>query len=188
MANDLTTISAPSLTTSARALLADNDGWVNGVPTKWREPWHLTPMQVQAAARARSALAESLRPATRDQLDAQLMRLAMHGANGPGKDARAMLLAEYRGFLAEMPADIVKAGTDQHIATSPYWPKVSDLMALMEPLMRERKSMLARAERLAAGVNREPERRKLTPEERTRMADGFKSARDVLRNMPGPVA
>ena len=86
-----------------------------------------------------------------------------------------------------MPPDILQAGTDRHIASCPFWPKVADLMALMQPDLDERRRMLARAERLAAlGPKEQPERHVPTREERLSMADAARKAVERLRNMPGP--
>jgi hypothetical protein len=175
------------LPTSARALLADNAAYVQGLPTRWEPPRRLSPAERQTAIDAVATLQAMLRPSTRDELDRQIGRLYLLGANQPSGDARKMIFAEYRSFLAQVPPDILQAGTDRHIASCPFWPKVADLMALMQPDLDERRRMLARAERLAAlGPQEQPERHVPTREERLSMADAARKAVERLRNMPGP--
>lgn len=144
-------------------------------------------MERQTAVEACDTLRAMLRPSTRDELDRQIGRLYLLGANQPSGDARKVIFAEYREFLAEIPPDILKRGTDKHIAGCPFWPKVADLMALMQPELDERRRMLDRAERLAAlGPKEQPERHVPTREERLSMADAAAVAIERLRNMQGP--
>lgn len=133
-------------------------------------------------------LRRSLVPAGRAEIVAILLRLRQHF---PDKDRPEgvwkSVLADYAADLAEYPADIVEAGAVDYRQAGKWWPKVSELRAVMEPMLIERRNMLARAEKLAAGGDERPRRYQPTGEERKRMADGFSSLRDVLRNMPGPV-
>lgn len=195
MANELTPSSKPSLTPCARRLLADNAGWEDGLPTRWEPPRSMTPMEREAATEAAASLKAMLQPATRDQFDQAMMRLRIHGAAGPGEKALGFVIDDYRRLLGDTPPDILAAAVDQHIKASPYWPKVADLNAIIAPQLEERKRMLARAERLANEPERgnvryygaAPQRRpQLSQDERKRIADGFKSAAETLRNMPGP--
>jgi hypothetical protein len=175
------------LPTSARALLADNAAYVQGLPTRWEPPRRLSPAERQTAIDAVATLQAMLRPSTRDELDRQIGRLYLLGANQPSGDARKVIFAEYREFLAQIPPDILKAGADKHIATCQWWPKISDLLALMQPELDQRRRMLDRAERLAAlGPQEQPERRPPTTEERMSMADAAAAAIARLRNMQGP--
>ena len=118
---------------------------------------------------------------------ATLLRLRQHF---PDKDRPEgvwqSVIADYAADLGEYPADIVEAGATEYRRNGKWWPKVSELRAVMEPLLIERRNMLARAEKLAAGCDEIQKRYQPTAEERKRMADGFSSLRDVLRNMPGP--
>ena len=118
---------------------------------------------------------------------ATLLRLRQHF---PDRDRPEgvwqSVIADYAADLGEYPADIVEAGATDYRRNGKWWPKVSELRAVMEPMLIERRNMLARAEKLAAGGDERPRRHQPTAEERRRFADGFKSARDVLRNMPGP--
>lgn len=169
-------------------LLAANTGYVEGIPTRWEAPRTLSPAERESARAAVGALKASLIPATMDQIMQALMELRLHGRNAPGKDGLPLLLDGYARLLREVPADILWTTKDRHLATSPFWPAPADLLAVAQPLLDERKSMLARAEKLAAGCDETPRRYQPTGDERKRMADGFKRAADVLRNMPGPAA
>jgi hypothetical protein len=179
-----------SLTPCARKLLTDNDGWTDGVPTTWTPPKRLTPMERQEAQAAIRALRMSLTPADPMVAMRALTRIKVH-LNKPPQKSEAEWLAVIRDYaddLAEFPEDIITEGCERHRKSSPWWPHVSDLLAIMEPMLSERRNMLARAEKLAAGGDERPARTPPTGDERKRMADGFSSLRDVLRNMPGPVA
>lgn len=134
-------------------------------------------------------LRRSLVPASRGDIVATLLRLRQHF---PERDRPEgvwqSVIADYAADLAEYPADIVDDGATEYRRTGKWWPKVSELRAVMEPMLTERQNMLARAEKLAAGGDAKPARHTPTEDERASMAQGFRSLRDVLRAMPGPLA
>lgn len=179
-----------SLTPCARKLLSDNDGWKEGHATTWTMPRRVSPMERQEAEAAIRALRTALILA--DPLVAMkaLTRVKIHLNKPPAKSEAEWLavIRDYATDLAEFPADIIEAGCEQHRKASPWWPHVSDLLAIMEPMLKERRAMLWRAEKLAAGGDARPARRIPTPEERKTMADMAKAAVERLRNMPGPEA
>ena len=179
-----------SLAPSARRLLANNAGWNDGLPTRWEPPRHLSPTERAEAHNAVTALSQMLRPASDDDFERSMMRLRMHCANAPKGDAKVLgvIMSDYRRLLGDIPADLLAGAVDAFIVLPepPFWPSVGEFRALAEPALRERRNMLARAEKLAAGCDEKPRRGVASPDERKRMADGFSSLRDVLRNMPGP--
>lgn len=170
----------------------NNTGWSDGVPTRWEPPRHLSPVERSDAASAVDTLRRQLTPAEDREFDAAMMRLRLHCRNAPKAEGKALALVldDYRRLLADLPADLLDSAVDRYVSRPepPFWPSVGELLALGEGALRERRNMLARAEKLAAGGDERPRRYQPTGEERKRMADGFKAAADVLRNMPGPVA
>lgn len=130
-----------------------------------------------------------LLPASRAETVGVLLRLRQHF---PEKDRPEgvwqSVIADYANDLADVPLDIIEEAATAHRRTGKWWPKVSELLAFTEPALRERRNMLARAEKLAAGCDEPTGRHQPTPEERERIRHGFSSLRDVLRNLPGPEA
>ena len=180
-----TTLSLPPC---AMSLLANNAGWTDGAPTRWEPPKTISPREREELAAAIRALRSSLVPADPLVTMECLTRLKVHATKAPEKSEAEwrLIFRDYARDLAEFPADIIHDGCETYRKTTPWWPHVSDLLALMEPKLAERRDMLARAEKLAAGGPEKPSRYVAGPEERKRIADGFLSAADILRNMPGP--
>jgi hypothetical protein len=149
----------------------------------------MSPNEKAEARAAAESLRSSLSPASRAEIVAVLLKLRQHY---PEKDRPEgvwqSVIADYATDLGEYPADIVTEGATAYRRAGKWWPKVSELIGFMEPLLAERRNMLARAEKLAAGGPEKPSRYTPGPEERKRIADGFLSAADILRNMPGPGA
>jgi len=190
--NQITTTNpTPSLEPRLRSLLVNNSGWAEGVPTRWEPPKSLSPMERQAVEGGLATLRRSLVPASRAEIVATLLRLRQHF---PERDRPEgvwqSVIADYAVDLAEYPAEIVEAGATDYRRNGKWWPKVSELRERMEPLLTERKNMLVRAEKLAAGAPEKRERYAPTAEERKRFADGFRKAADELRNITpqGPEA
>ena len=160
------------------------------MPTRWEAPRNISPVEKRAAEDAVHALRQMLRPASAQHVATVLGHLRLHGRQAPQHDAGAwtIVIGDYVRHLADVPADILDDAADRWLASNPFWPAIADLRGVIDALLTERKNLLARAEKLAAGGSDKPGRYYPTDEERKRFADGFKSAAEILRNMPGPAA
>ena len=188
--NQITTTNPmPLLAPLLRSLLAANTGWEGGVPTRWEPPRTMSPAEKQAAKEGVEVLRRLLLPASRAETVGVLLRLRQHF---PEKDRPEgvwqSVIADYAADLTDIPLDIVNDGATTYRRAGKWWPKVSELLAIMEPALRERQNMLDRAEKLAAGGDEKPVRHQPTQQERISMADAARAAVERLRTMPGPEA
>jgi hypothetical protein len=101
----------------------------------------IDPAEMQAHI---AALRASLVPAQREQIVMLLTRLAAHFWNDRGETQWKIVFEDYASDLAEMPLDILAEGIRRYRKAAKFWPKVSELLEHMTPLLAKRKLQLAR--------------------------------------------
>ncbi len=154
--------------------LANNTDYHDGEFKRWKCPD--VPDDDRLAYKAAACRIEAaLEPAESREVVALLARLKLHCRNVPGHtDGQWKLIFEdYQRDLSEIPSDILQTAVDVWRRSEPWWPAVSDLLAIAEPLLKERRAQLWRAEHIAKG-NAKPKREPWTPptdEEKARVAE-----------------
>lgn len=150
---------------STRRLLRNNTGWNGECCTRWECPWDLSADDREACKRAVLTLDRMLEPAKREEVAVLLGRLLLHSAKQPKHDEGQwkLIFADYQTDLAEYPLDILEATAIEWRRSKPWWPHISDLLAIAKPKLDERRAMLARADDIAKGKFDKPKREEWTP-------------------------
>ena len=99
------------------------------------------------------------------------------------------MLEDYQRYFAKIPADILQTAVDEWTRTQPWWPTVSDLLAITEPLLIERRNYQWRAEQLALPAKPRTKQETFVPDddaEKVRGIDMIAKGIAKLKAMPGP--
>lgn len=97
----------------------------------------------------------ALQPAPREAIVTFLARLATHFWNEKTQTEWQILFEDYATDLAEMPLDILVEGIGRYRCKGKWWPKVAELFAEMEPLLRDKRQKLERLQMLLAKAERD---------------------------------
>jgi len=90
------------------------------------------------------ALRESLKPAPKEALVIALTRLAAHYWGDRTEIQWKIIFEDYARDLERFPADIVGEAIGRYRRRGKFWPKVSELIEICEPLASRRARTLMR--------------------------------------------
>lgn len=162
-----------------RQLLASEIDWLGFNPQ--RMPVPRLAHRREELLRTRACLENLLAPGKPSMLAAQLGRMALHFHETLPKvtvEGKAELFADYLQALGHFPHDIFKAACLEYQLGGRFWPKVSELKALMDGPFHARKWDWQRINILCAAVeqserNLPPKPRRLSGEELARLCLPF---------------
>ena len=181
--------------------MVNNTGWDGERYTRWEHPRSVTfedggsraVLNVGLSQDDRDAckhavltLERMLQPASREEVAVLLGRLLLHSAKQPKHDEKQwkLIFDDYQTDLAEFPLDILEETAVEWRRSKPWWPHVSDLLAIAKPKVDERRAMLARAKDIASGKHDKPKREPWTPptdEEKARVHELVRKTTNALR-------
>lgn len=115
----------------------------------WEPPESITP---EVAGRLPTLIADyerQLRPTPFEEVVTRLAQLSLHfwHPDRPKGHTQA-LLRDYAEDLAEYPADIFEEGIRQYRRKGEWYPKISQLREIMEPMVEARRSDYRRLQKL----------------------------------------
>ncbi|MEM7312691.1 MAG: hypothetical protein AAF497_06025 [Planctomycetota bacterium] len=123
---------------------------------------------------AKNTLRSALAPINVKDMAALLGRLRLHCRNVPTlSDTHWKLVVEdYQNDLGGYPLDIFKNAVDEWRRTQPWWPTISDLRAIAEPMLTERRRQFWRLVYITEEAPKDflERRRRLTDDEMRYMA------------------
>jgi hypothetical protein len=111
-------------------------------------------------------------PATPRSTLGMLARLSVHFPDQRSKEEWELLHQDYADALAEIPADIVAEAIRRYLLRARFYPKISELMAEIEPLMVDRRNELHALVKLSSVE---------TPEERAERMERERKASEAKR-------
>ena len=182
-------VSIVSLPPVVRRLLENNQGAGDDAASSLTE-WKSTAVDEVTAAIVRgaaNACQQSLRPAPREFIIANLTRLSAHFWREAGETQWQIRFEDYTVDLSAMPTDIFLEGIAAYRRKGKFWPKVSELLIEMSPLLDDRKTKLWRLEQIlekyegkkqAPAPNVPKRYEEMTPEDRAQfdaMMQGLKA-------------
>lgn len=108
-----------------------------------------------ALAEARSILATSMRPASRDALARELVRLrAVTVSRNAGAEDQALILSAYAEALAELPGNAVIATLCDWAKQNKFWPALAEIVDGTNDRCRHRRAMMAAIRRRAPAIGK----------------------------------
>lgn len=115
----------------------------------------------ELAARARAGMPDALAyhraqlaPAHPAEIVIMLTRLSVHfwQPDRPVEHVQS-LIEDYVQDLAHLPSDVLQTAVATWRRTGQWWPKVSELLALAEPMLKERREDLRTCRQIAAALD-----------------------------------
>lgn len=139
-------------------MLANNSGMrfpEKGEPYhgEWVAPRNVSAEQKRELETALSAMKRSMFGGMRMEIEKGLVVLSAHFPNNNSEKQWQVIRHDYADELSQYPQDIVLEAMRQWKLQGRFFPKLSELVKLIEPLMAERRSFITRAEIL---LNRKP--------------------------------
>lgn len=115
----------------------------------WSPPKTITSALAERLPGLLRAAEHALLPASAETALLHLNKLALHywQADRPASHFKS-LVADYLLDLAHVPPDILEAGVAEYRRTAEWFPKVSQLLAIMNPMVEQRKRETERLRRL----------------------------------------
>lgn len=119
-----------------------------GASDSWLPPPRLTESQLADLPDMQARMRKAMRPATADEIGAELMKLAavLRVPDDRGVDVMA---AVYLDDLADIPADIFAQVCKAWRRTEKFWPTIAELREKAEPKLRRRRALQQRVLMLA---------------------------------------
>jgi hypothetical protein len=157
------------------AILEDNGPMMfpeNGQPyCKGWNPPAVVPQHIADRLPAMLKLVDAwLVPAPAKTIAAELAQLGLHFWQPDRPQGHYKLLArDYLADLSIFPGDIVTEGIARYRRNSEWWPKISQLIAIMQPMLDQRLAQARRLRVLMEKPTPEPKRRRwadMSPEQR----------------------
>lgn len=105
------------------------------------------PEAVQALARDKLAVLErSLALPSMEEIERGLAEVALVTGSkaSDGEEVWKARYTIYARMLEDIPRDILRHALDQHVRTNVFFPKISELRGIADPILRKRKFYIAR--------------------------------------------